>query len=171
MVIEYTSYQLRQLCQRSTKSLMRVSREVYYNLKQLDICYATPTHRGTTGETTLNVNTVVGLYEHAVLSTIDLHAPLTLRMKACRRKEPWYNDNIRKARALRRANEKRWRTTKLEVHRQIFVEHRTAANNKIKRAKRAHYESVLSSLDQPTCFRVVTTLPIVAELFPVAHRE
>ena len=28
---------------------MHVSREVYCNLKQLDICYATPTHRGTTG--------------------------------------------------------------------------------------------------------------------------
>jgi len=49
MVIAYTSHQFRQLCQRSTKSFMRVSREVYYNLKQLDICYATPTHRLTTG--------------------------------------------------------------------------------------------------------------------------
>ena len=49
MVIAYTSHQLRQLCQRATKSLMRVSREVYCNLKQLDISYATPTHRGTTG--------------------------------------------------------------------------------------------------------------------------
>ena len=109
-------------------------------------------------DTTLDVNTMVGQYEHAVLSTIDLHAPLTVRMKACRRKEPWYNDDIHGARALRRANEKRWRTTKLEVHRQIFVEHRTAVNNMIKRAKRAHYESVLSSLDQRTCFRVVNTL-------------
>ena len=49
MVIAYTSHQLRQLCQRSTKSLMRVSREVYYNLKQLDICYAMPTHILTNG--------------------------------------------------------------------------------------------------------------------------
>ena len=50
MVIAYTSHQLRQLCRRATKSpLMRVSREVYCNLRQLDICYATPTHRGTTG--------------------------------------------------------------------------------------------------------------------------
>ena len=40
----------------------------------------------------------------------------------------------------------------------IFVEHRTAINNMIKRAKRAHYESVMSSLDQRTCFRVVTIL-------------
>ena len=109
-------------------------------------------------DTTLDVNTMVGQYEHAVLSTIDLHAPVTVIMKACRRKEPWYNDDIHQARALRRANENRWRTTKLEVHRQIFVEHRTAVNNMIKRAKRAHYESVLSSLDQRTCFRVVNTL-------------
>ena len=49
MVIAYTSHQLRQVCQLSTKSLMRVSREIYYNLKQLDICYGIPTHIGTTG--------------------------------------------------------------------------------------------------------------------------
>ena len=109
-------------------------------------------------DTTLDVNTMVDQYEHAVLSTIDLHALVTVKMKACRRKEPWYNDDIHQARALRRANEKRWRTTKLEVHRQIFVEHRTTVNNMIKRAKRAHYESVLSSLNQRTCFRVVNTL-------------
>ena len=102
-------------------------------------------------DTTLDVNTLVGQYEHEVLSTIDLHVPLTVRMKAGRHKEPWYNDNIHEAR-----NERRWRTTKLEVHRQIFVEHRTEVNNMIKRAKRAwslrvsaHYESY---------FRVVTTL-------------
>ena len=102
-------------------------------------------------DTTLDVNTMVGQYEHAVLSTTDLHAPLTVRMKARRRKEPWYNDDIHEARALRRATEKRWRPTKLELHcLQIFVEHRTAVNNMIKRAKCAHYESVLSSLDQRT---------------------
>ena len=44
------------------------------------------------------------------------------------------------------------------MHRQIFVEHRTAVNYIIKRAMRAHYEPVLSSLDQRTCLRVVTTL-------------
>ena len=83
---------------------------------------------------------------------------VAVRMKACQRKELWYNDNIHKAGALRRANKKRYRSTKLEVHRQIFFEHRTAVNNMIKRAKRAQYESVLSSLDQRTCFRVVNTL-------------
>ena len=37
------------MSQRSTKSPMRVSWAVYYDLKQLDIYYATPTHRGTNG--------------------------------------------------------------------------------------------------------------------------
>ena len=64
---------------------------------------------------------MIGQYEHVFLSPIDLHAPLTVRMKACRRKEPWYNENIHEARALRRANEKRWRTTKLEVDRQFSL--------------------------------------------------
>ena len=39
-------------------------------------------------DTTLNVNTMVGQYELAVLQTSDLHAPLSVRMKAGRRKEP-----------------------------------------------------------------------------------
>ena len=49
MAITYTSQQLRQLCQRSAKWLMRITRAVYYDLKQLGINHATPTHRGTTG--------------------------------------------------------------------------------------------------------------------------
>ena len=106
-------------------------------------------------DNTLNVNTMVGQNEHVVLAPIYLHAPLTVRMKSCRRKEPLYSDDIHEARALRCANNKRWRSTKLEVHRQIFVEHRTAVNHMIKPAKRAHYES---SLHQRTCFRVVNSL-------------
>ena len=94
----------------------------------------------------MDVSAVVDQYEHAVISTVDVHAPVTTRMK------------IHNARALRRSNEKRWRKTKLEIHRQIYVQHRTAVNAIITRAKRAHYESVLSSLDQRACFRVVNTL-------------
>ena len=106
----------------------------------------------------MDVSAVVDQYEHAVISTVDVHAPVTTRMKTSRRKEPWYNDDIHNARALRRSNEMRLRKTKLQIHRHIYVQHRTAVNAMITRAKRDHYESVLSSLDQRTCFRVVNTL-------------
>ena len=48
MAITYTSFQLRQLCQHIAK-LMRVRKTVYDTLKQLDICLAQPTNRGTAG--------------------------------------------------------------------------------------------------------------------------
>ena len=67
----------------------------------------------------MDVSAVVDQYEYALISTVDVHAPVTTRMKTSRRKEPWYNDDIHNARALRRSNEKRWRKTKLEIHRQI----------------------------------------------------
>ena len=50
MTISYTAQQLLQLRERTVKSMMRrVPISVYNDLKQLDICYVTPTHRGTTG--------------------------------------------------------------------------------------------------------------------------
>ena len=69
----------------------------------------------------MGVSAVVDKYEHAVISTVDVH--VTKKMKTSRRKEPWYNDDIHNARALRRSHEKRWRKTKLEIHRQIYVQH------------------------------------------------
>ena len=64
----------------------------------------------------MDVSAVVDQYEYAVISTVDVHAPVTTRMKTSRRNEPWYNDDIHNARGLRRSNEKRWRKTKLEIH-------------------------------------------------------
>ena len=49
MVIQYTNHELLQLREHTVKSLMRVTKTVYNVLKQLDISYVTPTHRGTTG--------------------------------------------------------------------------------------------------------------------------
>ena len=57
----------------------------------------------------MDVSAVFDQYEHAVISTVDVQAPVTRRIKTSRRKEPWYNDAIHNARALRRSNEKRWR--------------------------------------------------------------
>ena len=83
----------------------------------------------------MDVSAIVDQYEHAVISTVDVHAPVTSRIKTCRREKPWYNDDTCNARALRRSNEKRWRKTKLEIHRKIYVQHRTAVNAMNTRAK------------------------------------
>ena len=47
----------------------------------------------------------------------------------------YYNDEIHHARKLRGVNEKIWRKTRLEIHRQISVEHRNTVNTMIHLAK------------------------------------
>lgn len=97
-------------------------------------------------------------YQESVRSIVDKHAPLVRRNKQLCRCEPWYNEEIHHAQQLRHTNEKRWRQTKLEVHRQIFVEHRAQVNTMITQAKRDYYETVLSQGKKSDCFRVVNKM-------------
>ena len=63
-------------------------------------------------------------YIKAVTSVIKQHAPVKPSLvRRNRPRELWYSDDIHHARELRRLNEKRWRRSGLEIHRQIFVEH------------------------------------------------
>ena len=99
-------------------------------------------------------------YEQTIKTTLNAHAPLVSRIRQPRRCEPWYDEHTHNARqlAVRRANERRWRKIKLEVHRLIFVEHRSQVNSMIVKAKRAYYEGVLSAGEKKTCFAVVNRL-------------
>ncbi|KAK2179056.1 hypothetical protein NP493_517g02007 [Ridgeia piscesae] len=49
MAITYSSRQLFKMCHQTSKSVMGVSKSVFYDLKLLGICNAPPTHRGTAG--------------------------------------------------------------------------------------------------------------------------
>ena len=109
-------------------------------------------------DTEQGVEIVLHQYEKAMKSSIDKHAPMRTRTTQSRKREPWYNDDIHNARQLRRINETRWRDTKLEIHRQIFVQHRSEVNTMISRAKQQYYEHKLAATDQKTCFKVVSEL-------------
>jgi hypothetical protein len=98
------------------------------------------------------------IYEAAVTSTVDIHAPTTARERKVHQGELWYDDDIHHARQLRRSNEKKWRQTKLEIHRQIFVHHRLQVNTMILKAKQSYYETKLSTGDQKVCFQVITSM-------------
>ena len=41
---------------------------------------------------------------------------------------PFYNDEIDKAKKLQRASERKWRKTKLEGYRQVYIEKRNNVN-------------------------------------------
>ena len=103
-------------------------------------------------------NTLLQHYELAVGSALDVQAPIKSRTMKCRLRHPWYNDSIHLAREIRRANKNKWRSTKLEVHRQIYVEHRKNVNAMIKQAKMDYFESEFVTGKQDACFRVIKEL-------------
>ena len=103
-------------------------------------------------------NTLLQHYELAVRSALDIQAPNKSRTMKCRLRHPWYNASIHLAREILCANENEWRLTKLEVHHQIYVEHRENVNEMIsviKQAKMNYYESEFATGKQDACSCVI----------------
>ena len=75
-----------------------------------------------------------------------------------RKSKPWYNDHTHGLRKLTRQNEKIWRRTGLEIHRQIFREHRNNLTDCITQAKIKYNTEKLAGADKRTAFQVLSQL-------------
>ena len=71
---------------------------------------------------------------------------------------PWYTNDVKEARDKKRQCEHRWRSTKLEVHRQLYVKARNASTACIAKAKCKHYQDTLQGADNKSMFRIVRSL-------------
>ena len=141
-MIAYTSHQFRQVCQLSTKSLMLVSREVYYILMQLDICYAKLSHTGTTrGQCRLRALPATQAIVTTTMNYVVKHTGVN-------------NANL----IILISSESRNGSITAPSCSDRSLTSAVICLLLIRRAKRAYCKSVLSSLDQRTCFRVVNTL-------------
>jgi len=91
---------------------------------------------------------------------MDSHAP----EKTCRvpvRSQPdWYTTQIREAKQQRRQCERMWRKTKLNVHRDMYIEKKQKVNIMIVEAKSRHFHNIISenSGDSKKLFSVVRNL-------------
>ena len=77
-------------------------------------------------------DTILDQYTFIVNIALDEHAPSVLRRPRKRSTPRWYCGDIHAMRKLRRHNENVWRAYDLEIHRQIYVDHRNAASNEIR---------------------------------------
>ena len=105
-----------------------------------------------------DTNYLLLAYTKAVSNTINKYAPVKSRVRTSKGREPWFTDDIHHARKLRRVNEKRWRGSRLEVHRQIYEQHSAEVNRLITRAKQRYFEKKLRSRNQKACFSVLDQL-------------
>ena len=105
-----------------------------------------------------SVNELCGMYTSTVSEVYDKHAPIVIKSTKRSKVSPWITPAIRQARILRRVNECKWRKTGLEIHRQIYCQHRQDVNNLIIKSKQQHYEERLATRDPKATFQVINEL-------------
>ena len=107
-----------------------------------------------------DVHSAIATYNTHLSSLLDQHAPLKKRIETIRPNSKWYTTEIRQAKQQRRSAERKWRTSKLEVHLQIFKDKCRNVNTLIRQAKCNYYTNLIkeNANNQKTLFRAVSTL-------------
>ena len=107
-----------------------------------------------------HIDDKVEQYNHVLKHILDKHAPEKTKKFADRDNRPWMCDKISNAKKRRRRLERRWRRTKLTVHRQAYEEERNKVQNIIEEEKAQYYNSKVTECggDQKKLFNVVNKL-------------
>ena len=111
-------------------------------------------------EVELPLDALVANYSDSLKGIIDLHAPLLNRTITLRPHAPWYSDELRDAKHKRRQLERRWRSTKLEVHHQLYRDYCVVINRLLCSTKIAYYETHIAQCphNSKAMFRTVNML-------------
>ena len=90
---------------------------------------------------------------------LDRHAPSVTRCVRDHPSAPWMTEEIREARRKRRLAERRWRATRLRVHREIYAKERVVVKACVQTTKRRFYcEKIDSSSSCRQLFAVSSEL-------------
>ncbi len=109
-------------------------------------------------ETSDNTSDILSIYNHVTTVTLDKHAPAkTITLKGSNKKL-WYNDEIHAQRTVRRRLERKWKKSKLEIDKQIFLNQRALVVLMIDNAKSQYYKEKLSDANQKESFQILNGL-------------
>ena len=91
-----------------------------------------------------DVDTLVAHHDAELLKILNSHAPLQTRFASLRKSAPWFNTEIKQEKKKRRQAERRWRHSKLTVHKEIFQAHNQRVNKLIKTVKQDYFVSKIN---------------------------
>ena len=92
----------------------------------------------------MSTSELVDLYNKELSDILEQHAPLKKCIVTLRPAAPWYSDEIRKEKLKRRKLERKWRTTRLTIDRQIYAEQCNTVNSLISSSKKKYYSSIIA---------------------------
>lgn len=99
-----------------------------------------------------DVESLTNQYNTVLRNILNNHASATTREITVRPHAPWYNDILRGEKRKRRKFEKKWRQTRLEVDRQIYLEQCRHYHRLLEKEKKSHHMITLQHCDQHELF-------------------
>ena len=118
-----------------------------------------------------SVDTIVQKYSDSVSSTLDSHAPIVTRNPPSKTSQPWLDDSILDMRRKRRALERKWRHTGLEIDKQIYTSQIDSVKLHIREAKCSYYNAALNNANTKATFQVLNSLTKPNEQKLPAHEN
>ena len=94
-----------------------------------DLCVNTP----------VTLNDLVSCYNSTLASALDWHAPIITKTIPARPLVPWFNDEIKETRRLKRRAEKRWRRSGLEADFLAYKAIKNKTNNLMNEARKVFF--------------------------------
>ena len=91
-----------------------------------------------------DLNMQVDSYSSVLAELLQKHAPLKRRIFPQRVSSPWYSDELRRSKQLRRKSERKWRKTGLQVHREDFERRKKETEALVIRAKANYFHGLIT---------------------------
>lgn len=106
------------------------------------------------------LDNLIAQYNSTLVGLMDRHAPKKRRRVVLRPQSPWFNDEIRDAKQERHRLEKQWRSSKLQVHREMLRAQCNFVTDLVRAAKRQYYTDRVAKCgnDQKQLFQLVQGL-------------
>jgi len=105
-----------------------------------------------------DVDTQLDFYNTTCTKVLDVHCPEVTRKIKERQHFPWFNDNVRVARKLKRRCERKFRKSKLDTDRQKYLEQKIITDKVIQEAKADYFKGQLEGADAKTIFATLNGL-------------
>ena len=107
---------------------------------------------------TVDLTTLVSKYNTTLEKIYNDLAPTKSRWIIHRPHAPWYNDDLRLAKRIKRRAERMFRKTGLEVHKQIFAEACNKHQKQLEFHKSSYYKTKIERAGRNKLFRMVDKL-------------
>jgi hypothetical protein len=105
-----------------------------------------------------DLRSLVEQYDRVLSELLDKHAPIVTRSITLRPHAPWYDDMLRERKRAKRRLERKWISSGLEVHKQMYHEECQQYKSALDKAKTDYHKAQISDCEQGKLFRVINKM-------------